>query len=98
MTDALHLAKRLIAEPSITPEDGQCQKILAERLSECGFSIEHMPFGKVNNFWATKGRGRPLLVFAGHTDVVPTGPLEKWTHNPFHPVEKEGRLYGRGGY
>lgn len=93
---AVELTKALIREASVTPHDGNCQKIIAERLQACGFEITHLPFGEVKNLWARKGNASPLLVFVGHTDVVPPGPLEKWHTPPFEPTEKEGYLYGRG--
>lgn len=92
----LELAKALIARVSVTPEDGGCQEILAERLRACGFAIEHVPSGKVTNLWARRGTAAPSLCFAGHTDVVPTGPREQWIADPFVPLEREGKLYGRG--
>lgn len=92
----LALAKALIACASPTPRDGGCQEILAERLSPLGFSIESMRFGEVDNLWARRGDGSPLLCFAGHTDVVPTGPVEKWQSDPFTPSIRGGVLYGRG--
>ncbi|MEI6415693.1 MAG: succinyl-diaminopimelate desuccinylase [Pseudomonadota bacterium] len=92
----LALAKALIRCPSVTPQDGGCQKLLGERLAACGFSLEPMPFGAVENLWARRGTKAPLLVFAGHTDVVPPGPRERWLSDPFEPVIREGVLYGRG--
>jgi succinyl-diaminopimelate desuccinylase len=96
MSDTLKLAQQLIAQPSETPDDHGCQKILAERLSALGFEIEHLRYGEVDNLWARYGSAKPLLVFAGHTDVVPTGPLNQWTHDPFTPTIDKGQLYGRG--
>lgn len=96
MSNIITLTKQLIACPSITPNDAGCQTILCERLANLGFKIEHLPFGKVSNFWARRGNAAPLLVFVGHTDVVPTGPLDKWISNPFHPEIRDGYLYGRG--
>lgn len=97
MTDsALELAKQLIARPSVTPEDGGCQEIIAARLKALGFKVEHLPFGPVSNLWARLGTEAPLLVFAGHTDVVPTGPLAGWRFDPFTPTIADGFLYGRG--
>ena len=93
---ALALAKDLIARHSVTPEDGGCQSVIAKRLEKAGFTIEHMPHGKVDNLWARRGSGTPSLCFAGHTDVVPPGPLTQWLHDPFQPFEQNGRLYGRG--
>jgi succinyl-diaminopimelate desuccinylase len=92
----LELAQALIAKESVTPEDAGCQKLLAERLSAIGFNFEDMPFGEVTNLWARRGNKAPLFVFAGHTDVVPTGPLDKWSTPPFTPTIKDGELYGRG--
>jgi succinyl-diaminopimelate desuccinylase len=96
MTASLELAKALIRCPSLTPADAGCQKIIAYRLQNLGFSIEKMCFGEVENLWARLGKSNPLIVFAGHTDVVPTGPLSAWQYNPFEPLEKDGILYGRG--
>ncbi|RMH22721.1 MAG: succinyl-diaminopimelate desuccinylase [Gammaproteobacteria bacterium] len=92
----VELACELISLPSVTPEDHGCQEIMIERLEKQGFTIERMPFGEVSNFWARRGKQAPLLVFAGHTDVVPTGPEEKWSFPPFTPSIRAGRLYGRG--
>jgi succinyl-diaminopimelate desuccinylase len=92
----LELTRELIARRSITPNDYGCQNILAARLQRCGFAIEPMRFNDVQNMWAHRGNGGPLVCFAGHTDVVPTGPLDRWTSDPFVPVERDGYLYGRG--
>jgi succinyl-diaminopimelate desuccinylase len=92
----LELTRELIARRSVTPNDDGCQNILAERLQRCGFAIERMRFNDVDNLWAHRGSGGPLVCFAGHTDVVPTGPLDRWSSDPFVPVERDGYLYGRG--
>lgn len=96
MTDALELTRALIACPSVTPADAGCQALMTERLAASGFSIETLQFGSVTNLWARRGDARPMLCFAGHTDVVPTGPLEEWRSDPFTPVIRDGVLYGRG--
>jgi len=92
----LQLASDLIARPSITPDDAGCQAMLIERLSEIGFECETMVFDDVTNLWARRGCAAPLLAFAGHTDVVPPGPLDKWHSDPFTPEIRDGNLYGRG--
>lgn len=92
----LQLTKDLISRPSVTPEDAGCQQVLAQRLQAVGFHCESLVFGDVANLWARRGTAKPLLVFAGHTDVVPTGPLEQWDSAPFTPTERDGKLYGRG--
>jgi succinyl-diaminopimelate desuccinylase len=93
---ALALARELIARRSITPEDGGCQELLAGRLARLGFAIEPIRHGEVTNLWARRGSAGPLLCFAGHTDVVPTGSLDKWHSDPFVPTERDGKLFGRG--
>ena len=92
----LALAKELIARESVTPEDGGCQELIAERLRRRGFACEPMQFGAVSNLWARRGSGQPVVCFAGHTDVVPPGPLAEWHSDPFAPTIRDGRLYGRG--
>jgi len=94
--DTLSLARELIRRPSVTPDDAGCQAILAERLAAAGFQVEHLPFGEVSNLWARLGSDAPLVVLAGHTDVVPTGPLEAWDFGPFDATVDDARLYGRG--
>ena len=96
MNPTLELAKELISRKSITPSDEGCQELIANRLEAINFKIEHVPFGDVKNLWATYGESGPLFIFLGHTDVVPTGPIEEWSHDPFNPTEKDGFLYGRG--
>jgi succinyl-diaminopimelate desuccinylase len=97
MSDALALTEALIRLPSVSPADAGCQAILIERLTRAGFAIERLPFGPVENFWATRGSATaPTFCFAGHTDVVPPGPAEHWSTDPFVPVVRDGRLYGRG--
>ena len=95
-SDTFELASELISRRSVTPEDGGCQTLIAQRLSKCGFTSESMRFGNVDNLWIRRGSVAPLLCFAGHTDVVPPGPLESWTTDPFAPTVRDGRLYGRG--
>jgi len=92
----LELVQDLISRPSVTPDDAGCQALLAKRLSAIGFQCETIASGGVTNLWARRGQVRPVAVFAGHTDVVPTGPLERWKHPPFTPVVEDGKLYGRG--
>lgn len=92
----ISLAKVLIAKPSVTPNDEGCQQLIAQRLQPLGFHIEHLRFADVDNLWARLGTAAPLLVFAGHTDVVPTGPESQWTSPPFVPVIRDQQLYGRG--
>jgi len=96
MSPTLDLTKQLIACPSLTPNDAGCQEILAKRLQPLGFKIENMRFGKVDNLWARRGTEKPLFVFLGHTDVVPTGPEDQWHSPPFDPTIRDGHLYGRG--
>ena len=94
--NALDLAKDLIARKSITPEDGGCQELIAQRLTAAGFKCEPMNFGAVTNLWARRGTQSPVVCFAGHTDVVPTGPLGEWHSDPFVPTIRDGKLFGRG--
>lgn len=96
MSATLELSRALIARPSITPDDQGCQQLLAERLQQIGFVIEHLRFGDVDNLWARRGTCAPLFAFAGHTDVVPTGPLADWDSDPFEPAIRDGYLFGRG--
>ncbi len=90
------LARELISRASVTPNDAGCQEILRQRLARLGFKSEPMRHGKVDNLWARRGSRAPLVCFAGHTDVVPTGPLEQWQSGPFTPTVRDGMLYGRG--
>jgi succinyl-diaminopimelate desuccinylase len=94
--DTLDLARRLIACRSITPEDGGSLDMIAARLTKAGFSCERIDRGPVRNLWARRGSQPPLVCLAGHVDVVPTGPVDRWTSEPFSPTEREGRLFGRG--
>ena len=97
MSDVLALACELIARPSVTPDDAGCQDLVAARLRRAGFACERLRFGAVDNLWATHGPGEgPVLVLLGHTDVVPPGPREAWTSDPFTPEVRDGVLYGRG--
>ena len=96
MSEVLDLTRDLIARPSVTPDDAGCQALIADRLARAGFTIESLRFGAVDNLWATHGAGGPVLVLLGHTDVVPPGPREVWTADPFSPDVREGVLYGRG--
>ena len=96
MSETLRLTENLIARNSVTPNDAGCQQVMCERLATVGFQIESLRYGNVDNFWAKRGSGTPVVCFAGHTDVVPTGPLEDWRSNPFEPVIRDGILYGRG--
>jgi succinyl-diaminopimelate desuccinylase len=92
----LDLAKQLIARPSITPDDGGCLDTITPHLARLGFTCERIDRGQVSNLWAHHGEGRPLVCLAGHVDVVPPGPIERWTSDPFAPTEREGALFGRG--
>lgn len=96
MSKTLELAIDLLQRKSTTPEDAGCQEVMISRLEPLGFKIERMRFGNVDNFYARRGATAPLIVFAGHTDVVPTGPLDKWHTPPFEPTIKDGMLYARG--
>jgi len=96
MSQALELAENLIARRSVTPADEGCQQLIAQRLKAVGFSVEPLRFGNVENLWARRGAAAPVFCFAGHTDVVPTGPLEEWRSDPFVPSQRDGLLYGRG--
>lgn len=96
MSATLDLARALIRRPSLTPDDAGCQSLIAERLAAVGFRIEPMPFAEVTNLWARRGDAEPLVCLAGHTDVVPPGPLDQWTSDPFEPAIRDGKLYGRG--
>ena len=96
MSKTLALTEELIALSSVTPDDKGCQRRLIELLEPLGFACESIESGGVTNLWARKGSAQPLVVFAGHTDVVPTGPLDQWQSNPFVPTQRDGKLYGRG--
>ena len=96
MSETLQLTQQLISRRSLTPADDGCIDIIGARLAPLGFSLEKMRCGEVDNLWARRGGGAPLVCFAGHTDVVPTGPLDKWDSDPFTPAVRDGMLYGRG--
>ena len=96
MSAVFDLTAELIRRRSVTPDDAGCQALLAGRLARVGFKVEHLRYGEVDNLWATHGEGGPLLMFLGHTDVVPTGPAESWRSDPFEPAVRDGYLYGRG--
>jgi len=96
MSSTLSLTESLLRRPSVSPEDHGCLDLICERLAPLGFRNERLRYGPVDNLWATRGSGRPVLCFAGHTDVVPTGPREEWRTDPFEPVIRDGFLYGRG--
>jgi succinyl-diaminopimelate desuccinylase len=96
MSQTLELTRNLMARRSVTPADEGCQEIMIARLTAAGFHVDQLRYGSVENFWAKRGNGGPVFCFAGHTDVVPTGPLEEWKTDPFVPSVRDGRLYGRG--
>lgn len=96
LSATVELACELIRRPSLTPKDEGCQALMCARLEAIGFDITPLRFGEVDNFWAVRGDSGPILCFAGHTDVVPTGPEANWATPPFEPIIKAGVLYGRG--
>jgi len=96
MIDVIALTKALINKPSVTPNDADCQSLMADILAPLGFDNESMVFEDTTNMWSRKGKSKPLFCFAGHTDVVPTGPIEKWAYPPFDATQHEGFIYGRG--
>ncbi len=96
LSPTLTLTKELISRPSVTPDDAGCQSAIAERLKLLGFSTTNLPFAEVTNLWAKHGSAQPLVIFAGHTDVVPAGNLDEWDSPPFEPTVRDGFLYGRG--
>ncbi|AXK40433.1 succinyl-diaminopimelate desuccinylase [Crenobacter cavernae] len=96
MSATLELTQELIRLDSITPRDAGCQPLMIERLEALGFVVENMRFNDVDNFWARRGTAGPVVCFAGHTDVVPTGPVERWDSHPFEPTIRDGHLFGRG--
>jgi succinyl-diaminopimelate desuccinylase len=96
MSDVLDLTRDLISRASVTPDDAGCQATIAARLQRAGFACESLRYGQVDNLWATHGSGAPVLVLLGHTDVVPPGPREAWSSDPFAPEIRDGVLYGRG--
>jgi succinyl-diaminopimelate desuccinylase len=95
-SETLRMTEELIARASVSPADNGCQALMIQRLEAIGFKVENLRFGPVDNFWATRGRGGPVFCFAGHTDVVPSGPLDEWQSDPFVPSIRDGMLYGRG--
>jgi succinyl-diaminopimelate desuccinylase len=96
MSDVLDLTRDLISRASVTPDDAGCQALISTRLAKAGFDCRQIDFGAVKNLWATHGQGGEVLCFLGHTDVVPPGPREAWTSDPFEPTIRDGHLYGRG--
>ena len=96
MSQTLELTEDLLGRRSLTPADAGCQELIAGRLAAAGFAIESLRYGQVDNLWARRGSGAPVFCFAGHTDVVPTGPLEDWQSDPFVPARRGEALYGRG--
>ncbi|MEW5903304.1 MAG: succinyl-diaminopimelate desuccinylase [Pseudomonadota bacterium] len=96
MSSTLELTKQLIARRSLTPQDDTCLDIIGARLAPLGFDLQKMRHGEVDNLWTRRGQVAPLVCFAGHTDVVPTGPVERWDSDPFTPTVRDGMLYGRG--
>jgi succinyl-diaminopimelate desuccinylase len=96
MSRTLELTVDLMGRASVTPADEGCQAVMMARLAAAGFTVEKLTYGNVENFWARRGATGPVLCFAGHTDVVPTGPLEEWRTKPFEPTVRDGVLYGRG--
>jgi len=96
VSPTLKLAGELIRRPSVTPDDQGCQALMMEHLAPLGFAAENLRFGEVDNLWARRGHDGPVLAFAGHTDVVPTGPESRWSYPPFEPTYNNGMLYGRG--
>ena len=96
MSPTLELTRALIARPSVTPDDAGCQQMIAQRLAPLGFKAETLARNGTTNLWLRRGTARPNVTFAGHTDVVPTGPLEQWSSDPFQPTVRDGLLYGRG--
>jgi succinyl-diaminopimelate desuccinylase len=96
LSPTVQLTMDLIRRPSVTPEDADCQTVMIQRLQAIGFQVEYLRFDDVDNFWAVRGDSGPILAFAGHTDVVPSGPEQQWQHPPFEPTLRDGMLYGRG--
>ncbi|UXI66788.1 succinyl-diaminopimelate desuccinylase [Tahibacter amnicola] len=96
MSAIRELTSELIRRASVTPDDAGCQELIGGRLAQAGFQVENLRFGEVDNIWVTHGTGAPVLAFLGHTDVVPSGPPSQWASEPFVPVIRDGKLYGRG--
>ncbi len=95
-SSTLRLTEELIARASVSPVDGGCQALMIERLEAIGFAVERLKFGPVDNFWARRGRGGPVFCFAGHTDVVPSGPVDEWQSDPFVPRSSRTAFYMGG--